>query len=477
MEKEYFPSNGIPQFQFENTMPNAWNSVNCSTLQQSFLDPNSSAEQFPHFESASLPSMVSSNNSALSGDCFLLGELIGKLGGIGGFPSASGASNPYAGMKNGSASDPCHDPIDMPTSVSKFSFFGSRSLNGRASPPFGQNNAELLQHEFSSPSMANGKVLPRILSSPCLKRAGSSLETINYSQELRPFDAVPSGSDKKKTRFSGSCMNSNEESSFSEQIIPGAETGSKTSSELDHRKRKASSSVHSKEDVSILAKGFEVDEEANTKRSKKFIKSGKDVITDAKAETAEPPKDYIHVRARRGQATDSHSLAERVRREKIGERMKLLQDLVPGCNKVTGKALMLDEIINYVKSLQCQVEFLSMKLSSVNPDVDINISNIISKNILQQNAILQPQVQQMLYQFDPSAFYNHQSAQQLIDPLPSSIDPFGEILPQQFRAFGEDDLHSIVQMSLGIEDPVKDLTLHHQNFPVPKQICNTKVRR
>lgn len=27
----------------------------------------------------------------------------------------------------------------------------------------------------------------------------------------------------------------------------------------------------------------------------------------------EPPKDYIHVRARRGQATDSHSLAERVK--------------------------------------------------------------------------------------------------------------------------------------------------------------------
>lgn len=26
----------------------------------------------------------------------------------------------------------------------------------------------------------------------------------------------------------------------------------------------------------------------------------------------EPPKDYVHVRARRGQATDSHSLAERV---------------------------------------------------------------------------------------------------------------------------------------------------------------------
>ncbi|KAH7515838.1 transcription factor BHLH089 [Ziziphus jujuba] len=77
-------------------------------------------------------------------------------------------------------------------------------------------------------------------------------------------------------------------------------------------------------------------------------------------------QDYIHVRARRGQATDSHSLAERARREKISERMKILQDLVPGCNKVIGKALVLDEIINYIQSLQRQVEFLSMKLEAVN---------------------------------------------------------------------------------------------------------------
>lgn len=84
-----------------------------------------------------------------------------------------------------------------------------------------------------------------------------------------------------------------------------------------------------------------------------------------------------------------------MRREKISERMKFLQDLVPGCSKVnlfhgsrinsyliqrmplhsyvailacnertacvfqvTGKAVMLDEIINYVQSLQRQVEVL-----------------------------------------------------------------------------------------------------------------------
>ncbi|XP_043695833.1 transcription factor bHLH75-like [Telopea speciosissima] len=88
------------------------------------------------------------------------------------------------------------------------------------------------------------------------------------------------------------------------------------------------------------------------------------------------PKEVIHVRAKRGQATDSHSLAERVRREKINERLRCLQDLVPGCYKTMGMAVMLDEIINYVQSLQNQVEFLSMKLSAAssanehNPEIE-----------------------------------------------------------------------------------------------------------
>ncbi|XP_047082353.1 transcription factor BHLH089-like isoform X2 [Lolium rigidum] len=89
--------------------------------------------------------------------------------------------------------------------------------------------------------------------------------------------------------------------------------------------------------------------------------------------TAGERTDYIHVRARRGQATDSHSLAERVRRERISERMRYLQELVPGCDKVAGKAGMLDEIINYVQSLQKQVEFLSMKIAASNPVVNFNI--------------------------------------------------------------------------------------------------------
>ncbi|CAL0319065.1 unnamed protein product [Lupinus luteus] len=104
-------------------------------------------------------------------------------------------------------------------------------------------------------------------------------------------------------------------------------------------------------------------------------------ITDNSHSEEGPKENFVHLRAGRGKATNSHSLAERVRREKISERFRFLQELVPGCNKITGKAVMLDEIINYVQSLQQQVEFLSMKLVTVNPELNSDvIERILSKD-------------------------------------------------------------------------------------------------
>ncbi|CAN6286525.1 unnamed protein product [Urochloa humidicola] len=73
----------------------------------------------------------------------------------------------------------------------------------------------------------------------------------------------------------------------------------------------------------------------------------------------QPPAPRPKVRARRGQATDPHSIAERLRRERIAERMRALQELVPNTNK-TDRAAMLDEILDYVKFLRLQVKVLSM---------------------------------------------------------------------------------------------------------------------
>ncbi|XP_040959809.1 transcription factor BEE 3 [Gossypium hirsutum] len=74
---------------------------------------------------------------------------------------------------------------------------------------------------------------------------------------------------------------------------------------------------------------------------------GKRAKSNGKEE--EKPKEVVHVRARRGQATNSHCVAERVRRGKINERLRSLQDIVPGCYR-----------------------FLSMKLTAASACYDFN---------------------------------------------------------------------------------------------------------
>ncbi|XP_028060206.1 transcription factor bHLH49-like isoform X2 [Camellia sinensis] len=158
---------------------------------------------------------------------------------------------------------------------------------------------------------------------------------------------------------------------------------------LGLKKRKRSSQDNELDEVKEASQppgettkdSIEIQQKGNQTRTSMTIKpSGKHGKHGSQASDS-PKEEYIHVRARRGQATNSHSLAERVRREKISERMKVLQDIVPGCSMVTGKAVMLDEIINYVQSLQQQVEFLSMKLATVNPCLDFNLEGILTKDV------------------------------------------------------------------------------------------------
>ncbi|CAK9182056.1 unnamed protein product [Ilex paraguariensis] len=394
--------------------------------------------------------------------------------------------------------------------AAKFSCFGSRSFNGPTSQ-FGLNNAEL-PCRSGTPLLGSGK-FPRVSSSPSFKAAGSPMENKNFAQtqmEMRSSHGSGLVSDTKLSKLAVSAANSNEESTVCEQI-PSREIRSKTPNELSSRKRKAVSKGISKEDAPIQSanyiKGTEADDDTNAKRPKSSERNGnenggvkteeetKGSTSDAGDESKkhvkaspkppEPPKDYIHVRARRGQATDSHSLAERVRREKISERMKLLQDLVPGCNKVTGKALMLDEIINYVQSLQRQVEFLSMKLASVNPRLDVDMNILLSKDIFQPNGSLpHPLCSLDTSVTDSCGHQPLQSPQQTKistgtmsqcsgDPLYTAlchnlgmklhpVEKFNQDLPR-FPTFCEDDLQSIVQMGFG-HNPKQDTVFHSQSF-------------
>ncbi|KAB5544705.1 hypothetical protein DKX38_012817 [Salix brachista] len=212
------------------------------------------------------------------------------------------------------------------------------------------------------------------------------------------------------------------------------------------------------------------DQKPNSTTSKDPGKQGK----QGSLGSDQPNEEYIHIRARRGQATNSHSLAERVRREKISERMKFLQDLVPGCSKVTGKAVMLDEIINYVQSLQRQVEFLSMKLATVNPRLDLNIEGLLAKDVfspkmLQLHAVPPSSLAfalEMPMAYPPSlpsqpgliptAFPGMDSHSDIIRrTINSQLTPMtaGFKEPAQLPNVWDDELHNVVQMSYGTSAP------------------------
>ncbi|XP_057783598.1 transcription factor bHLH130-like isoform X1 [Salvia miltiorrhiza] len=65
------------------------------------------------------------------------------------------------------------------------------------------------------------------------------------------------------------------------------------------------------------------------------------------------------VRAKRGCATHPRSIAERVRRTRISERMRKLQELVPNMDEQTNTSDMLDLAVEYIKALQKQYKTLS----------------------------------------------------------------------------------------------------------------------
>ncbi|XP_019433665.1 PREDICTED: transcription factor bHLH62-like [Lupinus angustifolius] len=469
------------------------------------------------FDSA-LSSMVSSpagSNSNMSSENFVIRELIGKLGNIGGcndeiLPHSQYQQSfvaPSYGNKNNnnSTNTSCYStPLSSPPKLNinnnlvkpmmalnssstvaefstdpgfaeraaKFSCFGSRSFNGRKTQLGLNNNHEMSQR--SNLLMENVK-LTRVSSSPSLKVLGIGSQIGIQENKNSPMKVVTS----------------QEESTISQQN-PNGDNGGKPSSYMNSRKRKVSSKGKAKE-ISTSAMGIslhahEASEDSNAKRYKSNEGDGngpmkeeeeskeggsngsEDKHIKGNSKQPEPPKDYIHVRARRGQATDSHSLAERVRREKISERMKLLQDLVPSCNKVIGKALMLDEIINYVQSLQRQVEFLSMKLATVNTRMDFNIESLIAKDIFQSNnSLAHPTLP-----LDSSAqgFYGQQQPQNSTihnnilngDVSHNSMDTLDDSVYQNIAmqlsslnesgsqypvAFSEGDLNAIVQMGFG----------------------------
>ncbi|CAL9161677.1 unnamed protein product [Musa hybrid cultivar] len=128
--------------------------------------------------------------------------------------------------------------------------------------------------------------------------------------------------------------------------------------EKDHEAIAASSSVGSG-NTAGTASG---DPAQGAKRKNQGEECGnhKEDLEDASTPSRKPDADAAKGRnAKRSRAAEVHNLSERRRRDRINEKMRALQELIPNCSKVD-KASMLDEAIEYLKTLQLQVQMMSM---------------------------------------------------------------------------------------------------------------------
>ncbi|OMO80226.1 hypothetical protein CCACVL1_13120 [Corchorus capsularis] len=216
-----------------------------------------------------------------------------------------------------------------------------QQLQGFIKPSQAMSEMEISMEMTKQPSELNSTLLENF------SIADFSLETL-LAHQLPEFPAISTHDNLSSTVLAGSLT-----------AIPMAQT------------------VMVDEDVFVESKKRKAMEQSTSSNYQNIspARLGKGKKGKNNEKEAEKVEEVIHVRARRGQATDSHSLAERVRREKINEKMRCLQDLVPGCHKTMGMAVMLDEIINYVHSLQNQVEFLSMELAAASSSYDLNMES------------------------------------------------------------------------------------------------------
>ncbi|KAH9320469.1 hypothetical protein KI387_015108, partial [Taxus chinensis] len=90
-------------------------------------------------------------------------------------------------------------------------------------------------------------------------------------------------------------------------------------------------------------------------------------------------------RAKQGSAMDPQSVAARLRRERISERLKILQDLVPNGSKFD-LVTMLEKAINYVKFLQLQVKVLTTDEYWPNKDNSTTAAIVKVQDVLQEIA-------------------------------------------------------------------------------------------
>nr|CAA8286918.1 Unknown [Brassica rapa]CAA8287885.1 Unknown [Brassica rapa]CAA8392502.1 Unknown [Brassica rapa]CAA8404182.1 Unknown [Brassica rapa]VDC61101.1 unnamed protein product [Brassica rapa] len=100
----------------------------------------------------------------------------------------------------------------------------------------------------------------------------------------------------------------------------------------------------------------EIEAQFSSQMKEEQMSSGVSGMMDMNMDTLLDDSVPFRVRAKRGCATHPRSIAERMRRTRISDRIRRLQELVPNMDKQTNTADMLEEAVEYVKALQRQIQ-------------------------------------------------------------------------------------------------------------------------
>lgn len=273
--------------------------MNCSSNQFLNINWENSMGQSTPFESA-MSSFVSSPGSALNSagpaDSAVIGELIGRLGGLchknrelspsqmaaatGGGGGGGGAS--FAGGSTNSIDTPCYStPLNSPPKRDLLML--DHQIRGNVAPfaadpefaeraakfsCFSSSNVGGMVGQFSSLGVESGNLLG-VSSNQSLK-IGPQIDGLQNKDkaiqdrldaELRPNSASGSAPDRKSSKFSV-CSSPDEESSNAgvEASASAGETSSKDTNEVNGRKRKAKGKELLQSSASFKdAKVFELD--------------------------------------------------------------------------------------------------------------------------------------------------------------------------------------------------------------------------
>ncbi|XP_015874809.1 transcription factor PIF3 isoform X2 [Ziziphus jujuba] len=190
------------------------------------------------------------------------------------------------------------------------------------------------------------------------KETSSPCQNVASNVDLKPSDAMPVEEPFAAKQSEAVCQedasknDTNSNQLFCESAVRGFPDGERTAEPVV-----ASSSVCSGNSVERVS-----DDPTHLLKRKCRDTEDSECHSEDADEESVGVKKIAAARAsgsKRSRAAEVHNLSERRRRDRINEKMRALQELIPNCNKVD-KASMLDEAIEYLKTLQLQVQIMSM---------------------------------------------------------------------------------------------------------------------